>query len=432
MTPARSGVKATLQFSRYAALTPCAPDLGVRHDARDCRVNGAHPLTVKVDYPAPQEAHYRCEAAAAATRDPNLMRFMQPLAPGRSGFLLFALLCLTPQAQASRWVEVGTSGVTTDKVMVDADSIQKIEEFTVTSIMTLYAAPRTNSHNILMDRHVQKMAFNCADHTAVSIVTVGYLGDKKVGTGPETLDWRLKAKPLTPDPINSRVLTLVCGSQAAPAAAKPKGTSGSGIVVDDQGAILTNSHVVKGCKLIMVKAPDSRALEATLEGVDPKNDLAILRTLEKAPVGEPAHFRSPTLPAKLGESIGVVGYPLTGYLSSEPKATFGQISSVAGVNNDYTVLQISAPVQPGSSGGPVVDSGGLVIGVVVAQLTGSAGAIPQNVNFAIRGEVAQVFLEARGIALLTRPHHAALSTEAMAAAAQKSTVAVQCLFESPQ
>ena len=356
---------------------------------------------------------------------------MQPLARGHFGFLMITLIGLSTQAQASRWVEVGTSGVTTDKVMVDADSIQNVDEFRVTSIMTLYAAPRTNSHNILLDRHVQKMAFNCADKTAVSIVTVGYLGDKKVGNGPETIDWRLKAKPLTPDPINARVLNLVCGGQAAPAAAKPKGTSGSGIVVDDSGAILTNSHVVKDCKLITVKAPDSRALEATLEGVDPKNDLAILRTLERAPIGEPAHFRSPTLPAKLGESIGVVGYPLTGFLSSEPKATFGQISSVAGVNNDYTVLQISAPVQPGSSGGPVVDSGGLVIGVVVAEMIAANGAVPQNVNFAIRGEVAQVFLEARGIALATRPHHAALSTEAMAATAQKSTVAVQCLYEQP-
>jgi hypothetical protein len=56
---------------------------------------------------------------------------------------------------ASQWVEVGTSGVSTDKVMVDADSIQKIDEFKVADIMTVYAAPRTNVHNITLDRHVQ-------------------------------------------------------------------------------------------------------------------------------------------------------------------------------------------------------------------------------------------------------------------------------------
>src|SRR5262249_12863810 len=158
-------------------------------------------------------------------------------------------------------------------------------------------------------------------------------------------------------------------------------------------------------KTIIVKGVNSTALPATIDAADPKNDLAVLKIASGAQIGVPARFRDTSKPARLGESIGVIGYPLTGFLSTEPKATFGQVNSVAGAYNDYTLLQISAPVQPGNSGGPVLDSSGLVIGVVESQASMAvatlAGNVPQNVNFAIRGEVAQIFLAARGIKLAT-------------------------------
>lgn len=139
------------------------------------------------------------------------------------------------------------------------------------------------------------------------------------------------------------------------------------------------------------------------------------------------------MPAKLGESVGVVGYPLTGFLSAEPKATFGQVNSVAGFNNDYTLLQISAPIQPDNSGGPVLDEAGQVIGVVVSEASlgvlAASGALPQNVNFAVRGEVAQIFLTARGIKLQTGTRAHNLPSAAIAAVGLKSTVYVQCQGE---
>jgi S1-C subfamily serine protease len=150
-------------------------------------------------------------------------------------------------------------------------------------------------------------------------------------------------------------------------------------------------------------------------------------------VGEPVHFRNQSQPSKLGESIGVIGYPLAGILSSEPKATFGQINSVAGINDDYTLLQISAPVQPGNSGGPVFDASGLVIGVVVSQASAAmaivAGNVPQNVNFAVRGEVAQIFLAAHGVKFSTSRRWHTQPTDEIAATGQKSTVFVACLVE---
>lgn len=351
--------------------------------------------------------------------------------------LALVLSMLPLPSLAARWVEVGNGSVPTDKVLVDADSIQKTDDITTVDIATMYAAPRTNSHNITMDRHVQRTAFKCVDHTFIGIVTTGYLGDRRAGSGAETVDWKNKFVPLSSNPMSTRIYALVCGSSSAGGAAtttpKPKFSSGSGFLVDGSGDVLTNAHVINHCKSTIVKAMSSPPVAAMVEAVDPKNDLAILRVPSGPKLGEQVHFRSQSQPGQLGESIAVIGYPLAGILSSEPKATFGQINSVAGINNDYTLLQISAPVQPGNSGGPVLDASGLVIGVVVSQASPAmaiaVGNAPQNVNFAVRGEVAQIFLSAHGIKFSTSRRWRTQSTEETAATGQKSTVFIACLLE---
>jgi S1-C subfamily serine protease len=328
-------------------------------------------------------------------------------------------------AFAAHWVELATKDDSGDKLMVDMDSLQKVDQFKMVDLMTVHVAPRLNSHNILLDRFVQRTAIDCANKSFVAVKTTGYLNDKSVGSG-ETADWQTKLKPFGKDALSNRVYDVVCTQGS-----KPRIRSGSGFVVDRRGYVLTNNHVVNGCKSIVMKASDSLPVPAIIDAVDPKNDLAVLKTTRDIPLGVPARFRNQSKPGKLGESIGVVGYPLTGILSAEPKATFGQINSVAGANNDYTLLQISAPVQPGNSGGPVLDTSGLVVGVVVSQaslaVTKLTGSIPQNVNFAIRGEVAQIFLAARGIKIETagdgwRP----MKTEDIAAEGEKSTVFILC------
>ncbi|MFZ1084882.1 MAG: serine protease [Terracidiphilus sp.] len=223
--------------------------------------------------------------------------------------------------------------------------------------------------------------------------------------------------------------TLAPPAQAQP---KPKFSTGSGIIVNDDGYILTNAHVVKGCKSISVKPLNVDALTAKLEAIDPKNDLALIKTT--AGYGQPAQFRPESKPANLGESIGVVGYPLTGFLSAEPKATFGQINSVAGAGNDYTLLQISAPIQAGNSGSPVLDAAGNVIAIVVSEAASLSqllknGTVPQNVNFAIRGELAQIFMQAHGVSFKVGDHKRELRTDQIADAGQRSTVFIVCSYE---
>jgi S1-C subfamily serine protease len=216
-----------------------------------------------------------------------------------------------------------------------------------------------------------------------------------------------------------------------PAQPKLRFSTGSGIIVNDEGYILTSAHVVKSCKSIAVKALSIDALSAKLEAIDQKNDLALIKTT--AGYGQPAQFRPESKPAKLGETIGVVGYPLTDYLSAEPKATFGQINSVAGLGNDYTLLQISAPIQSGNSGGPVFDTSGNVIAIVVSRLSldvgSKSGDIPQNVNFAIRGEMAQIFMRAHGVKYKVGDRKKELRTYQMADAGQRSTALVVCSYE---
>jgi S1-C subfamily serine protease len=350
--------------------------------------------------------------------------------------LALALLCTALPCHASRWIEIGNAGVSTDKVLLDADSIEKLDNFRLANVMTLSSAPQTNVNNITYDRRVRKVAFNCGDRTLQSVQVIAYLGEKRVGASPENTNWRTSMKPVGADAMNNRALTMVCAatvSGTAPVAEKPKSVSGSGIVVDGVGDILTASHVVSHCKSVTVKTATSKLFDASVFGVDPKNDLAILKIAYDAPLGEPARFRMQSQPARLGETIGVIGYPLAGILSSEPKATFGQVNSVAGINNDYTLLQISAPVQPGSSGGPVLDESGQVIGILVGTapmaVLALTGNVPQNVNFAVRGEVAQIFMAARGIKVLTGHRQQVQSTEAIAAQGLKSTVLVQCLVE---
>jgi S1-C subfamily serine protease len=356
---------------------------------------------------------------------------------------LMILVCFAAPCFASRWQEVGNPGISTDKILVDTDSVQSDGELRVALIMTVYSAPRTNAHNILLDKRVQRTAFDCANRTFIGIQTIGYLNDKQVGSSPETADWKTKLIPLKTDPLTNRITQLVCsqpavpqnsgGPGASPAQAKPKFMTGSGIVVNSSGDVLTNQHVVKSCKSVLVKGMNMAPVAARVDAVDPKNDLALLKIDPAPAAGKPAAFRRQSRPAKLGESIGVIGYPLTGILSAEPKATFGQINSVAGANNDYTLLQISAPIQPGNSGGPVLDVSGSVIGVIVSQaslaLTAIAGAIPQNVNFAIRGDFAQIFLTAHGVKFDTSGSQRKLETDEIAAIGEKSTVLVVCALE---
>ncbi|MES0809170.1 serine protease [Roseibium sp. SCPC15] len=170
-------------------------------------------------------------------------------------------------------------------------------------------------------------------------------------------------------------------------------SSGTAFAVSSKGHLLTNAHVVNECELLAVKD-----LEASLIASDEQFDLALIHVPDLQNE-EVAVFAD--RPAALNSDITVAGYPLTGLLSGL-NVTRGSVTSLKGLGGNGVNMQISAPVQPGNSGGPAVNARGAVVGVVVAKLNATEvasaiGDIPQNVNFAIRGSIAQLFLHQNGV-----------------------------------
>ena len=137
---------------------------------------------------------------------------------------------------------------------------------------------------------------------------------------------------------------------------------------------------------------------ARVLATDARRDLAVLAV--PPDLGPPLTFRAEP-PVRRGENVVTYGFPLYGLLSSGPTLTTGDISALSGLRDNQANFQISAAVNPGNSGGPLLDSQGNVIGVVVSKLNAmrvaqmTDGDIPQNVNFAVKGTEALAFLQAQ-------------------------------------
>lgn len=196
----------------------------------------------------------------------------------------------------------------------------------------------------------------------------------------------------------------------------------------ERDRLLTAAHVVRSCRSIRLMQ-EGRTRSATVQALDPQNDLALLRVAEGGTVwaafcGDP--------PVAVGEPVVAAGFPLSGLLAAGLHVTTGIVSATAGLGNDARFWQITAPVQPGNSGGPLVDHYGAVIGVVVSKLDALAvakqvGDIPQNVNFAVKGKVVEAFLEAQGLAIKRSSAHKALDVPAVADLVRQMSYFVECL-----
>jgi serine protease Do len=163
--------------------------------------------------------------------------------------------------------------------------------------------------------------------------------------------------------------------------------SGTGFFVAPK-RVVTNNHVVSGCtKDIQVQYPNGRAYTATVSGQDATNDLALLNT-DMDNLSTAAFHPRP----RVGDQVASYGFPLSRYLSSDGNFTLGYVTALTGPKDDTRFLQMSTPIQPGNSGGALLDMSGSVVGVVVAQLDNS-----QNVNFAIQPSIVTNFLEIKGV-----------------------------------
>jgi len=196
--------------------------------------------------------------------------------------------------------------------------------------------------------------------------------------------------------------------------------------VSATGHVVTNSHVVDGCATITLQTDDRQLFDAKLIGRDPQNDLALLSIDAKNP-----RFVPLRIGVKLGEPVAAFGYPLTAVLASSGNFTLGNVTALAGIGDDTRHVQTSTPVQPGNSGGPLMDHGGGLVGVVTAKLNAVAtaavtGDIPQNVNFAVKASVLASFLESNGQTPAIASAGEPMSPVALADLAKAVSVFVRC------
>lgn len=188
------------------------------------------------------------------------------------------------------------------------------------------------------------------------------------------------------------------GSGAGPADPGRMVSSGTGFVVAP-GRALTNAHVVERCRAVRVRLANGNDAPARVLRSDRARDLALIEVPQDA--GPALSFRR-DMNVRRGDGVVTYGFPLAGMLSSGPTLTTGEISALAGLADDQRQFQISAPVQPGNSGGPLLDLSGHVVGVIVSKLNAArvaqrTGDIPQNVNFAVKGNEAVDFLRDAGV-----------------------------------
>lgn len=220
--------------------------------------------------------------------------------------------------------------------------------------------------------------------------------------------------------LNGQFQACRVGEDSVVAGDRARSASGTLIA---EGIVLTNAHAVNGCDSLSLGEPATRARVA---GIDRDLDLALLEAPQLG--GKPVAV-SPAGNVTLGETVTVAGYPLSTMLGAL-NITNGTVSSESG-GGQTRLFQISAPVQPGSSGGPVLNESGDLLGIVVSRLDdqvayAQSGAIPQNINFAISPAMVKAFLQANGVAYKTGGGQEAIAGTERAAAARDFTVMINC------
>ncbi|HXC02759.1 MAG TPA: serine protease [Opitutaceae bacterium] len=232
-------------------------------------------------------------------------------------------------------------------------------------------------------------------------------------------DPRANGVPLNPPPSES----LPINTQAENVTPK---SSGSGVIISAQGLALTAAHVVADAKKISVITAQG-IHTATVLCVDESNDIAVLK-IEGGPY-VPLTV-APSRGVRLGQGVATIGFPNVDIQGFSPKVTRGEISSVNGFADDPRSWQISVPVQPGNSGGPLLDEDGNIIGIVEAKLglkvVEATGDIPQNVNYAVKSAYALALLEPYMDSSIPQPNQSGQkpSFEDMIAKAQQSVVLI--------
>ena len=188
-------------------------------------------------------------------------------------------------------------------------------------------------------------------------------------------------------------------------------SSGTCFFVDGFGTAVTNHHVVNGSSNIEVVTSDGSKSSAKLIKASDSLDTAVLSTGHMTP-NYLSLAKGKSL--SLGQDVFTIGYPVTSILGSAPKYSEGTISALSGLRDDDSWVQMSTPIQPGNSGGPLVNHEGQVVGIVTATAAvenffSVTGSLPQNVNWAIKAEYARPLISSASDSMRFNDKQAAIS-----------------------
>jgi S1-C subfamily serine protease len=208
-------------------------------------------------------------------------------------------------------------------------------------------------------------------------------------------------------------------------------SSGTGFSVSSDGHVITNHHVIKGCQKVKIHHK-GKTIPASVVTFDPKNDLALL----KGDFRPSTVFSLSTNSPELLQDVYVAGFPFGRKVSTGVKVTKGIISSLNGIGNNFSNIQIDAALQPGNSGGPILDDRGNVVGVAVARLDKvktlkKLGSLPENTNFGIKTSVVRSILESRNISS-RKPNTASISKTKLGKMIADGTYYLSCWMTTAQ
>jgi S1-C subfamily serine protease len=306
-------------------------------------------------------------------------------------------------------------GITTNLVRVPMpDNSSLIAQFRRAKGMSAYTQGQLFQFSLNQTAQLLPTLVNCVAKTKQ--VGVANAGDFSVVLPP---------KPVT------KPVVATAEAPSSPLGTKPAKTfdqTGTGFAVSPNGHVVTNQHVIDGCVGdIQGNLTGEAPVKLRLVSSDETNDLALLQA--PGSFKEVASIRNSAIHS--GDSIVAIGYPFHGLLTSDFTVTTGIVSSLSGVLNDTRYLQISAAVQPGNSGGPLLASSGEVVGVVAAKLNAlrfakATGNIPENINFAIKMGALRDFLDNSVVAYQTSDAKDDLKTADIARNARAFTFLISC------
>ena len=208
-------------------------------------------------------------------------------------------------------------------------------------------------------------------------------------------------------------------------------SSGSGFAISSDGFIITNSHVIEGCQEVNIYL-DGEIIPVTVFSNDMQNNLALL----KADFTPRTVFALSDVQPNLLQDIYVAGHPFGNPFTLFIKVTEGVISSLSGIENHFSDIQIDASLQVGNSGGPILDEMGNIVGVAVSKLDArymyeNFGTIPENTNFGIKANVLRNILDSNGVSSPS-PNRSEITRTELGSLITGGTYYVSCMMSLAQ